>query len=205
MPEQAEQAGGQQHAGEVENHVVGVEAAAHHRLDQLDGQDQHQARPQGVPPARVVPGEGVEEPEGQVHEDVPQVFPGKAGEEIGDQVEGTAEPAVDAAAGLAVEEEVPEVPDGLAEEGQAQEPREVGGKEGGPELPGDGRGPVPGKAADAPEEPRQQGRGQHLEEVADVGVEEEVLGGHGGPPWEEVAPMIPQKAEGPIKVSLMIL
>ena len=61
------------------------------------------------------------------------------------------------------------------------------------------------KAADAVEEPRQQGHRQYLEEVADVGVKEKVLGGHGRPPLEKVAPMIPQKAETPIKVSLMIL
>lgn|SRR5699024_4721686 len=119
MPDQLEQAGGQQHAGKVENDVIGVKAAAENGLDQLNGQDQHQSRPQGVPPARMGPGERVEHAEGQVHKDVPQVFPGKVGKEIGNQVEGSAEPVVDAAAGLAVKEEVPDVAQGLSEESQA--------------------------------------------------------------------------------------
>ena len=35
MPDQLEQAGGQQHAGKVENDVIGVKAAAENGLDQL--------------------------------------------------------------------------------------------------------------------------------------------------------------------------
>lgn len=194
---QEEQAGGQQHAGEIENNVVGVEAAAENGLDQLDGQDQHQSGPQGVPPAPMGPGEGIEDTEGQVHQDVAQVFPGKAGQEVGDQVEHPAEPVVDAAAGLVVEEKIPEVADGRDKDGQRKQARQIADKERPPDLPGDGRGFVPGKAAKAVEEPCCQSNGEHLQEIAHVGVKEKVLKGHNKASLTELVPIIPEREENP--------
>ena len=176
------QAGRQQHPGKIEDDVVGIKAAAENRLEQLDDNDQQQTGPQGVPPGFVAPRERIEDAEGQVHQDVSQVFPGKAGKEVGDQVELPVKPVVDDAAGLVVEEKIPEASDDFDQKGEAQKTCQIGNKEGGPDFPGGGRSLVPGKAADAVEKSRQQGKGKHLQEITRVGIKKEVLSGHNSLP-----------------------
>lgn len=178
-PDQEKQGGGEKHAGKIEKNVVGVKAAAHHRLYQLDDNGQQQPGPQGVPPAFVVTGEGVQNAEGQEHQDVAQVFPGKVREKVGDQVKVPVKPVVHPAAGLVVEKEIPKAADQVNEKGETQQPCDIGDKKGGKELPGSRGALIPGKAADAVEESCQQGDGQYLEKVPRVGVEKEVLKGHG--------------------------
>ena len=107
------------------------------------------------------------------------LFPGKADKEVGDQVKVPGKPAVRPAAGLVVEEEVPEAADQVKEQGEAQQTGDIGDEQGGKDLPGGGGGLVPCKAADAAEEPRQQGDGQRLKKVPRVGVEKEIGEGHG--------------------------
>lgn len=124
-PAQEKQRGGKARAQRVQHDVVDIEGTPENGLEQLDPDDEKKTGQQRLAPAVLPAKQGIKHAEGQIHEQIENVFPTQVIIKIQFKIKLKSEQSNRIAAWQEIEQKIPDIADNVQSQREAKQPSQI--------------------------------------------------------------------------------